>query len=253
MTDPANAVQTIHGRFYIHPGTRAEVPSITNIINMKSKPLFKAGLNRAAKHAAKIRATLAGLDEESAYTLVSNPPREPDDPAEIGNLVHAWAERFIKAGLAPAGEEWQNAPQTAKWMWETWLKFVEHYKPEFTDSEFTVWSDEHGYAGTADFSAYLGKAHVLVDIKTGKAAYPEVAMQLAAIANADFILGDDGTETSNPHYGKYAVLHLRPRGARLHPVGNIEPAFRAFLGLKAVFDWNIGFAPKSILAAPKIN
>jgi hypothetical protein len=150
-------------------------------------------------------------------------------------------------------EEWQAAPQSAKWMWQTWLKFVDAYKPQFTGSEFTVWSNRHGYAGTADFSAHIFGWHVLVDIKTGKYPYPEVAMQLAAIANADFILGADGTESPIPHYDRYAVLHLRPRGARLHPVDKIPEAFQSFLALKQVFDWNINSAPYSILESPKVN
>lgn len=254
VTDPALAKPTEWGRFYVHPGSRAEVPSITNIIGMKFKPLFRAGLKKAAGYAAENRERLAALTEDEVFKLVSNPPNKDDEPSAIGDLVHKWCEEYIvSGGIGPPAEDVRAAHNTARWMYETWLKFVERYKPQFTGSEFTVWSNRYGYAGTGDFSAYINGRHVLVDIKTGKAAYAEVAMQLAAIARADFVLTPDGTESPVPQYDAYAVLHLRPRGARLHPVVNIEEAFQAFLGLKQVFDWNVRYAPYSVVAAPKVN
>jgi hypothetical protein len=259
MTDPALARPTEHGRFYHHPRTAAEVPSITNITGMKFKPLFKAGLKKAANYAADNRAMLANLDRDAVYTLVVNPPNAPNEPSEVGTLVHGWIERFIKAkltgneaDLVTAGEA-ASAVNTARWMYQSFLAFDKHYKPEYTASEFTVWSNRYGYAGTADFSMRLGGTHVLVDAKTGKQPYPEVAMQLAAIAKADFVLAADGTESRLPAYDGYAVLHVRPRSATLHPVYRIEEAFQSFLGLKAVFDWNVHSAPASIGFAPQIK
>lgn len=252
MTAPDLAIPTEHGRFYRHPGSGAQVPSITNIINMKSKPLFKAGLRKAADFAADNREMLAGIDRESAYRLVADPPNKPDEPAGIGDIVHAWAEADIRSRMsdglpATTPADFAMAPRSAKWMWERWgPEFIEVHKPEFTGAEFTVWSEKYGYAGTADFSAMMYGAHSLVDIKTGKRPYPEVAMQLAAIQNADFMLAPDGTESPIPRYDRYGVLHMRPRSCRLHPVYEIEAAFEGFLHLKGIFDWNIHYAPRSI-------
>jgi hypothetical protein len=257
VTAPVHAVPTPHGRFYVHPGKQSSVPSITNIIGMKAKPLFGAGLKKAANYAADERVKLATLEREEAFKLVSNPPDRPDEPSKLGTLVHLWVEEFIRnGGKGPPQADIDAAPNTARWMYETFLKFNAEYKPQYTATEFTVWSNRYGYAGTADWSAIINFGgfdyHVLVDTKTGRAAYPEVAMQLAAIANADFVLDANGTESPVPEYNRFAVLH--PRGARLHPVVKIPEAFQAFLGLKAVFDWNVHCAPYSIIRdVPKVN
>jgi hypothetical protein len=138
-------------------------------------------------------------------------------------------------------------------MWRQWQGLVQKYKPEFIASEFTVWSDKHGYAGTGDWAARIGGALVLADTKTGKKAYPEVGMQLAAIANADFILADDGTETPIPKYERFAVAHVRPRSASLIPVERIDQCFETFLGLKTVFDFDVNTAEHVLKWAPKIE
>lgn len=255
MTAPELAIPTQNGRFYVHPGNQAAVPSITNIIGMKSKPLFRAGLKKAARYASNNLPMLSMLDAESAYKLIADPPDEDNEPSAIGDLVHKWIEEFIvSGGQGPPKADVEAAPNTARWMFEHFVSdFHIPRQPQYTGTEFTVWSNRYGYAGTADFSAMLYGHHTLVDTKTGKQPYPEVAMQLAAIANADFVLAPDGTESRVPEYARYAVLHVRPRSAKLHPVFNIEEAFKAFLGLKAVFDWNINYAPRSIGYAPNVN
>lgn len=257
MTAPPLAFDTEHGRYYKRPGTHAQVPSITNILNMKAKPLFRAGMKEAARYAAENRATLATLDQEQAYTLCANPPRREDSPSAIGDIVHNWIDRYIKGnGPNPTDDDVRQAPQTAKWTYERFLRFVTHYRNkfpdfEFIDSEFTVWSDKYGYAGTADGSLRMNGRHILADWKTGNAVYPEVAMQLAAISHADVVVGPDGTERPLGKYDGYAALHLRPRSFALHPIDHVEEAFLGFLGLKQVFDWNVQYAHKSVVFAPK--
>lgn len=257
MTAPALAFDTEHGRYYKRPGDHNQVPSITNILNMKAKPLFRAGMKEAARYAAENRTVLATLDQDQAYTLVSNPPRREDSPSAIGDIVHAEIEQYIKRTLAgqphPAPPE---MPQTAKWTCQRFAKFVAYYQAKFpdfafTDSEFTVWSNKHGYAGTADGSFRMNGRHILADWKSGRAVYPEVAMQLSAIAHADVVISADGTERPLGTYDGYAALHLRPRSFALHPIDHIEEAFQSFLALKSVFDWEIEYAHKSIVFAPK--
>ena len=252
MTNPALARDTGNGRYYFHPGRdNSSRPSITNIMGKKYKPLFAAGMREAANYAAESKDRLGALTTDEVFQLVSHPPRKDDSPAKIGDLVHSWIESDIKGEPKTLADD--TAPQTARWMWQNWLKFKDYYKPEFTATEFTVWSDTHGYAGTADLGMRINGMHVLADTKTGKRAYPEVAMQLAAIQYADFILEPDGRERPVPEYDGYAVLHLRPRSATLHPVYKIPEAFQAFLALKAVFDWDVQHADSTIGFAPKVN
>lgn len=253
MTAPKLARDTEYGRYYTHPLRQDEKPSITNIINMKNKPLYGSGLKAAARYASENYQRWAELDKEAVYKLVSQPPKEENAPSVIGDIIHDWIDRYINND-PPTPDEAEDKPITCRRMYGRWLKFCEAFKPEFTGNEFTVWSDKYGYAGTADVSfrsPVYGNAHILADAKSGKQPYPEVAMQVAAIANADFILNPDGSESPIPKYDRYAVLHLRPMSYTLHPLFRIDKAFQAFLNLKAVFDWNVNDAPKSIGFASK--
>src|SRR4029453_3802172 len=67
-------------------------------------------------------------------------------------------------------------------------RFLADHTPGFLAAEQTVYSRRYGYAGTFDLLATLpGHGLVLVDVKTGNRVYPEVCLQLAAYAPADFI------------------------------------------------------------------
>jgi hypothetical protein len=254
MTDPALSVSTANGRYYVRPDRGDSVPSITNIINKKDKPGLKYwAAKECANYAANNLARMSVLTRDEVYQLVRQAPfqRRDDSPAAIGDIIHNWIDRRIK-GDTPSHDEVNQAANTVKWMWQSFLKFEEHYHPEYTGSEFTVWSNRYQYAGTADLSCRINGLHVLVDTKTGQNIYPETAMQLAALANADVIITADGSEKALPVFDKFAILHLRPRSAVLNPVENTTEAFQTFLALKQVFDWDIEFAEKSIQFAPKI-
>lgn len=255
MTDPVLSVSTANGRYYVHPGLRDMVPSITNITGKKDKPGLKYWAAReAATYAADNLEKLGGLDRDEVIQLVKMAPfaRTENSPSTIGDTVHNWIDLYIKGEVVSADEQ-AAAPRQARDMWRQFRGFVDRYKPLFTMSEFTVWSDQHGYAGTADWAANIGGQLVLGDTKTGKSIYPDVGMQLAALAHADYILGADGSQTDLPKFDAYAVLHLRPMFARLIPVQNIDWCFTEFLGLKEVFDFDVSHADQILGYAPKIE
>jgi hypothetical protein len=78
------------------------------------------------------------------------------------------------------------------------MQFLEDEQPEIIWSEHTVFSRTHKYAGTADVIARMKVGETLVpvviDVKTSKAVYDDVALQLCAYAKADFVGRPDGTE-----------------------------------------------------------
>ena len=255
MTAPALSTPTPFGRYYIHPGRSYQVPSITNIKDKRNIPALKYWAARmAAQYAADNLSKLSALDRDEAVELIRKAPftHKADDPSAIGDTVHDWIDRFIK-GEEIAAEEIGEAPPSAAQMWLRFNDVVDQYKPKWVESEFTVWSDRYGYAGTADWCAYIGDTLVLGDTKTGKGVYDDVALQLAALANADFILEVNGNERPMPTFQRYAVLHVRPRAAKLIPVENIPAAFKAFLGLKDLFDFERECEGKILMFAPKIS
>lgn len=256
MTAPALSVPTANGRFYRDPnGRRDMVPSITNVIGMLDKPALKFwAAKEAANYAADNREMLAGLPRDAAQQLVRNAPfqRSDDSPAAIGDIVHNWIDRHVQ-GDAPTHDEVVNSHRTARDMWYSFIKFRDHYAPDFIDSEFTVWSDQYDYAGTADLHLVINGVSVLADTKTGANVYSESAMQLAAIANADIKMSTTGEELPVPKFERYAILHIRPRSATLVPVENIDAAWACFRALREVFKWKVQYADQTLGFAPKVN
>lgn len=258
MTAPALSVSTPFGRYYVDPSRRSQVPSITNIKSKKGIDALKHwAANQAAEYAADNKDKLYGLTRDEVYTLVKQAPfsrtSSKAEASAIGDLVHGWIDHYIKNGTAPAQEEIQAASATASRMWRQFLAFEQYYKPQWLDSEFTVWSDKYGYAGTADWAALINSRLTLGDTKTGKSLYTDMGMQLAALASADYILEPDGTKRPLPAFERFGLLHVRPTFSRLVPVDNIKECFRQFLALKVVFDFDVNYGDKVLMQAPKIQ
>ena len=260
MTAPILAIPTANGRYYQHPSNPIAVPSITNIIDQKNKPGLKYwAAKMCATYAGEAREKLAGLTKDEVFQLVKNAPfaQKDDSPSAIGDIVHSWIDEFVKATLNASQvytpPNLETAPWQAKHMWNQFLTFTGRYNPTFIDSEFTVWSNAVGYAGTADLIFKIGDVTVLADTKTGERTYPETAMQLAALANADFILTPEGEEKPMYKADRYAILHVRPRSFALIPVEKIDEAWTCFRALRAVFEWHVSHADSTLGYAPRIG
>jgi hypothetical protein len=81
---------------------------------------------------------------------------------------------------------------------------------------------------------------LIVDTKSGKNVYSEVALQLAAYARADFIGLPDGTEVAPPVVQAGAVLHLNPRlrkGYEFREVVIDDEVFRYFRHAQQIDKW----------------
>lgn len=265
MTAPAMSFNTDNGRYYGHPVNKASVPSVTNIKRQKNMPAINgSNIRKVAEYAVDNWDRIKDLTRDEKVSLIKESAYAKNPASRIGDIVHAWVDVWIRTEVHPRDAEpivlsdgevvnFQDAPLTARRMWKQYEGFNNHRKPTYTNSEFTVWSYQYGYAGTADFSAVVSDWLVLGDTKTGKGAYPDTGLQLAALACADVIVNPDGTESEMPKYQRCAILHLRPTYHRFIPVANIESCFKAFLGLKASFDHETSFADKVLMSAPKIE
>jgi hypothetical protein len=94
-----------------------------------------------------------------------------------------------------------------------------------------------------DWIATIGGRLTLGDTKTGKGVYPEVALQLVALARAEFIITRDGEELPLPAVDLLGVLHLRPRSWALLPVTPGDASWRAFLAARELTSWLAETAP----------
>ena len=262
LTAPVLAISTPKGRFYQHPRSKKQVPSITNIIGMKDKPALKWW-------AAKMAATFAAQNinvigqlktEQERIDLIKGAPfRSTDNSSKVGDTVHDWIDGYAKHFIATGGardwepEEFEDAPLTARRMWHQFLHMDSHYQVEWLVSEFTVWSEQYEFAGSGDWIARIGGQVIYGDTKTGNGVYPEVGLQVAAGANADYALDGNGEQYQLPAAERFAVLHVRPTYTRLSPLENIDGCFKAFLGLRAVFEWDVTESEQVIGYAPQLH
>lgn len=233
MTKPVLAQQTDYGRAYVHPLTGEAVPSVTTLINVIHKPaLVPWKAKMAAEYAVKNWEMLSGLPESERVPLIREAAdRYASRASDHGTLIHeicdAWA----------TGKPYPNWSSKADSSMNQFIEFLTAIRPRFVENEFTVWSRQYGYAGTADALLDIGGEMVLADWKTGARVYPEVGLQLSALANADFILRPDGTEDPLPGITRMAALHLRPRSWRLVNIYESGECFRAFRAAIEIFRW----------------
>lgn len=234
MTTPKLA-ETVRGkgRMYRHPGTGALVPSVTNIIDMMSKPaLPRWAAKSVAEHAWQIRARLGSADPEQREFAVKELKGAPwayaTKRANVGSVVHDIADALANDTDLPTfgAEEAAYADQFLDWVTSMDVTFLE--------SEVTVFGD--GYAGTFDWFSEIDGLCILGDHKTGKGVYDEVALQLSGLRNASTWIVNDEPSLAQP-VDACAVLHLRPDGWTLHEVDAGEDAYRAFRGLLDAWHW----------------
>lgn len=201
-----------------------EVISVTSAIKGGyPKPFLigwaaKVAAEFAADNIEPISALVKAGEKRAAVDMIKNARyRDMGNKADRGTIVHAAVEAYIggkpltKADVEAALEAARVDPALAKAtypMAQGVLAYLQDTEPEIVYSERTVFSRTYGYAGTLDILArtHVGSSRQLavVDVKTSKRIYDEVAMQLVAYARGDFIGNQDGTEiplTEVPQWG----------------------------------------------------
>lgn len=262
MTEPAQASRARGGMRTYHwppqPPHDLEVVSVTSIISGGiPKPFLapwsaKMVAEYAVDHLESWQA-LAKSDPKGAVDLLKRSVwRSTSEKADMGTIVHAAAEAFVKG--KPMTEDELTALLTERRVpLERWratrgyvngaLEFMSDVEPEVYLSEATVYNRTHGYAGTGDIlgRVRIGKSKrpAVVDFKTSKAIYDEVSLQLCAYSRAEFVGLDDGTELPMPWDGEPCRDGV---AVRLTPSGSYEVVhfhltddlFSVFLGAQTV-------------------
>ncbi len=238
---------------YTHKGR--VFPSVTTIIDAAPKPWMEFYVAReTALWAVESRGAWLRLaekgDESAAVKLIKHgPERHRTRAAEIGTAVHLWAEAHA------TGEELPTVPKQLEAYCRSYLKFVDELGPEPVHTERRVFNRKVGYAGTLDALidcpeiSRLREAEgleghgprILLDYKTGASGiHGTVALQLAALAHGEFMLGESGfgEEPMFEWPDAFYAVHLRPRGYALVKVDVEHPmVWRGFRALAAVRDF----------------
>lgn len=235
MTSPKLAKTTRSGRTYQHPITGAEYPSVTTVLGIvgKGEALKHWAANEVAKFAVKNRDTWIRLDEAAAIDLLKREPlRFLDRAASRGTDVHAIAEAYVKTGVMP-----QWADEISGYV-DALRRFFDEHQPTPVLVEHTVFNSEIGYAGSFDLLCKLpvfGDDNVILDYKTSKAVYPDVAAQLAAYAHGSEYIDNDEVKPM-PDVARAVVVRLGADGTYQMVECDIEAGWRYFKSVRAVYD-----------------
>jgi hypothetical protein len=223
------------GRMYRSPQTDELLPSVTNIIDTLAKPWLGGWMAKlVAGYAFDNRTALMEMDDREAAVdfLKGAPRRRRNAAADVGDVIHAYVEALLTDTPTPEITA-EHEPYL-----DGFLEFLEEFKPEFQIIEGTVFNHEQRYSGTFDFIARIDELLVLGDWKTGSGIYDEVALQLAALRNADSVWDPvDGELLPMPAIDACVAVHLQPSKAWLYPIDASNVAYQAFLGLRAAWPW----------------
>lgn len=284
MSDPKFAEQIPGlGRWYVHPTTGERWPSVTNVLDVAvSKPALKPWAVKitADKALASIPTYLAAMTRP-----VCKPKRVADEcgecrdcihkaikreanfvsetAADLGTRVHDWAEAKV---LGKPGTDDPEVAPFGKQLLRFFAEFGIDIERDIEASEATVVNRTVGYAGTGDLwvrlrlDGWKQRRLCLIDYKSSStrgvdSVYPEMGMQLAALANGETLLLDDGTEVPAPKGIKHAfILNLRVDDYGLIPMplaGTLADAFAGFRGALADATYlQSQHGTKPVLASP---
>lgn len=225
LLDSKQAEYTWDGRKY---------PRVTSILACLNKPaLVPAAVKATALHIESLvnaGADIDWIDVKREYR------RGWDRKAADGTAVHLAIDADINGHELEA-----ELTPTQEAMMRQFYRWQRAFGPEYLATEVAVFSDEHDYAGTADFIARIDGRTLLVDTKTGADMWPVMALQLAAYGHAEFMV-HSGRSKPLPTLDGWAVLHLRPDAFALREVkpDMRERAWAGFLAARAAHTWMEG-------------
>lgn len=243
-------------RFYVSPTQpNVTVPGVTSIISMLPKPFLQRwSANQAAElavDAIDYLKEMVGRDPEGAKRFISGAAyRYTQARAKLGSRAHDAFERLMN------GEELDYVHPDIRAHVDHFRQFLAAVNPELVRAEDVAWSYEHNYAGSFDAILRIWVTQneagdividptragtptlVIVDYKTSKSTYPDVALQLAAYRHADVVIDPEGNEVPMPAIDSAAVLHITDEAWSFKGVRADDEVFQHFLTLKKTFAWD---------------
>ncbi|WP_330478668.1 hypothetical protein OG301_26685 [Streptomyces platensis] len=251
-----DTVKKSGARFYVNdarPGVT--VPGVTSVIGMLPKQDFlgpwQAGMAAdLAIDSFDYLKDMAARDRAGARRYIAGAARRYTEVrSKLGSRAHDVFERLM------AGEEVDYVHPDIVNHVEHFRQFLVAVNPELVRAEDVAWSYEHEYAGsfdailriwvTVDSKGALKITPdrsgtpilVMVDYKTSKSTYSDVALQLAAYRYADVIIDPEGNEEPMPEIESAAVLHITDDQWAFKGVRADREVFDAFLTLRKSFTW----------------
>jgi hypothetical protein len=265
MTSPRNTYLDKDGnRRYIGEIASKRYLSVTSAIGvLKQEWIAPWYAKIVAENAAEVMMELMNggmlpyYDEEEddydfeaiANDLKASPEWERDDAGWLGDEVHEAAERILwlsKGNPNVAMEVYLSIEESLDE--ETAIRclgvvrFLEQNEVEVIATEFRVFNDTHGYAGSCDIIAKVNGHIVFIDLKTSRNWDDKFPLQISAYANGEYILDANDKRVEMPEgsgEAKGAVLWLKANGKSEYWEVNIDDqvydGFLACLLLKKIW------------------
>ena len=181
-----------------------------------------------AEFAVDHRDVWAELPKTDAIKLLKGVPwSKRDDAGDRGTAVHRTLESIVRGEPMPDDLKTEDELECAI----AAESFLESWRP--LGSEVTVFSRTHGYAGTFDLIAKDASGVTwILDWKTSKGIYPNMAVQQAAYHHAEWAVirkqhvGGPNDEKWvgelvpwGPHRAaRLGIVHVTPERATLYPI-----------------------------------
>jgi hypothetical protein len=174
---------------------------------------------------------------EAVTWLKNRPWAKRDAAANMGSEIHAIVEKMLGGADYSVEAEVDGYVRAARsWMAEC--------GPEPIWMERTLFNETHLHAGTADllcrFKAYPELGLTLVDYKTGKGLWPDMAVQVVGgySLGGEYTLDSDQREIAWSVPKTSAILHLKGDGTyELRPIPHDVAHRRCFLAALEIRRW----------------
>jgi hypothetical protein len=205
-----------------------KVPSVSDIAKKgvdKSGPLAAWASRVTADYVLDHWDELAAMPLSERYWAIRNVANGARNKAQVsGTKFHTLIEKLA------AGERVEYDPAIESDV-RAGLTFLADFDAAPLYSEFSVWSERFGYAGTFDTIQELATGNIggttnlyetwLLDWKRANNIYPENALQAEGYAQADWLLTSDDQAIPMPQIDHVGIVHINadlPRGYALIPV-----------------------------------
>lgn len=230
------------GRLYVWPpntpNPEFKVPSVTTIMNEYAKPWLGPWMSKeAAKFASENLDSLMAMPREAVYDIINRASRRKSESSMgKGTKIHEALDSFLKNEPVDI----DALPQIG-----AGIAFLQDHVAEVIYTEATVFNLTYQYAGTLDNVSRLTDGRIaVIDYKSGARIYPEVALQLSAYANGEFIGLDTGEAIDMPQIDLGLVVHLRDDGSyRASEIELTDGLFRAFVALRTLTKYRAYIEP----------
>lgn len=205
-----------------------EMPSVTTILSIIAKPAL---INWAAKQGAKAVLKDPILYDTPYAAAAAIYTIDGEKATDRGRDAHKVAEEYARAIIKGTAADFKSKNA----YFPSIKAFFDQMNPEPVAIEVVLFNSTHNYAGTADLLAKINGKLALIDFKTSKYVYEDMQLQLAAYANCDAGILEDGTRFAVERPDIEAIVLLRDNGTFLW--SPLKGDFEAFLAAKTLWLW----------------